>query len=202
MTFDRLSEARGGVYAELSIVLGTTEIRSGVDIGLKSDSGQSKLASGLKRLASAIPWKWLLQKACSLVLKRHREGEPLRILTVDTLIEPLTFQVNPLVFRNKPTVLFGDGGLGKSSLALLCAMLVSTGESIAGISALPGIPLYLDYEDSYDVHVRRMRAIAACHANMAKADVRYQACTEPLVNLTHTLLRRIQAEGITFAGVG
>lgn len=198
MTFDRLSEARGGVYAELSIVLGTTEIRSGVDIGLKSDSGQTKIASGLKPLAPSVPWKWLLQKACALVLKRHREGEPLRVLTVDTVIEPLTFQVNPLVFRNKPTVLFGDGGLGKSSLALLCAMLASTGESIAGISALPGIPLYLDYEDSYDVHVRRMRAIAASHVNVAKADVRYQACTEPLVNLTHTLSRRIQAEAINF----
>src|SRR6185295_13992128 len=157
MTFDRVSEARGGVYAELSIMLGTTEVRSGVDLGLKSDAGQSKLASGLKPLAPSVPWTWLLQKACALVLKRHREGEPLRILTVDTPIEPLTFQVNPLVFRGKPTVLFGDGGLGKSSLALLCAMLVSTGESIAGVSALPGLPLYLDYEDSYDVHVRRMR---------------------------------------------
>ena len=198
MTFDRLSEARGGVSAELSIVLRTTEILSGVDIGLKSDSGQSKLASGLKLVAAAVPWKWLLQKACALILKRHREGEPLRVLTVDTLIEPLTFQVNPLVFRGKPTVLFGDGGLGKSSLALLCAMLASTGDSIAGMSALPGIPLYLDYEDSYDVHVRRMQAIAACHPNVAKADVRYQACTEPLVNLTHTLLRRIQAEAISF----
>ena len=198
MTFDRLSEARGGVYAELSIVLGTTEIRSGVDIGLKSDSGQTKLASGLTPLASAIPWKWLLQKACAVVLKRHREGEPLRILTVDTPIEPLTFQINPLVFRGKPSVLFGDGGVGKSSLGLLCAMQVSVGETVAGISALPGIPLYLDYEDSYDVHVRRMQAIAADHPNVAKADVRYQACTEPLVNLTHTLLRRIQAEGISF----
>ncbi len=198
MTFDRLNEARGSVYAELSIMLGTTEIRSGVDLSLKSDSGQSKLADGLKPLAPSVPWKWLLQKACALVLKRHREGEPLRVLTIDTPIEPLTFQVNPLVFQNKPTVLFGDGGLGKSSLALLCAMLISTGESMAGISALPGIPLYLDYEDSYDVHVRRMRAIAACHSNVAKADVRYQACTEPLANLTHTLLRRIQAEGISF----
>jgi hypothetical protein len=149
-------------------MLGTTEIRSGIDLGLKSDSGQSKLASGLKPLASSVPWKWLLQKSCALVLKRHREGEPLRVLTVDTLIEPLTFQVNPLVFRNKPTVLFGDGGLGKSSLALLCAMLVSTGESIAGVSALPGIPLYLDYEDSYDVHVRRMRAIATGHSNVGE----------------------------------
>lgn len=198
MIFDRLSEARGGVTAEVTITLGATEVLSGVDVGLKSDTSQTKLAGSLKSLAPAIPWKLLLQRACSLVLKRHREGEPLRILTVETPIDPLTFQINPLVFRGKATVLFGDGGLGKSSLALLCAMCVSTGETVAGIAALPGIALYLDYEDSYDVHVRRMQAIAACHPTVTKADVRYQACTEPLSTLTHTLLRRIQTEGITF----
>ena len=197
MIFDRLSEARGGVMAEVTITLGATEALSGVDVGLKSDTSQTKLASSLKTLAPAIPWKLLLQRACSLVLKRYREGEPLRILTVNTPVEPLTFQINPLVFRGKATVLFGDGGLGKSSLALLCAMCVSTGETVAGIAALPGVALYLDYEDSYDVHVRRMQAIAACHPNVTKADVRYQACTEPLSTLTHTLLRRIQTEGIT-----
>jgi len=179
-------------------VLGGRELLSWVDIGLKSDIGQSKLASSLKELALAIPWKLLLQRACSLVLQRHREGEPLRILTVNTPVEPLTFQINPLVFRGKPTILFGDGGLGKSSLALLCAMLVSTGETVAGIAALLGTALYLDYEDSYDVHVRRMQAIAAVHPALARADVRYQACTESLAILTHTLLRRIQTEGITF----
>ena len=198
MIFDRLTDERSGVKAELSVVLGGTELLAGVDVGLKSDTGQTRLASSLKALAPAIPWKLLLQRACSLVLRRHREGEPLRILTVETPIEPLTFQINPLVFRGKATVLFGDGGLGKSSLALLCAMCVSTGEMVAGISALPGIALYLDYEDSSDVHVRRMQAIAACHPNVARADVRYQACTEPLTTLTHTLLRRIQTEGITF----
>jgi hypothetical protein len=198
MTFDRLTDARGGVSAEMTVVLGATELLAGVDLGLKSDTGQTKLASTLKALVPSLPWKLLLQRACSAVLKRHREGEPLRILTVNTPVEPLIFQINPLVFRGKPTVLFGDGGLGKSSLALLCAMLVSTGETVAGIAALPGIPLYLDYEDSYDVHVRRMQAIAACHPALTRADVRYQACTEPLANLTHTLLRRIQTEGITF----
>jgi hypothetical protein len=198
MSFDRLTDARGGVTAEITITLGATEVLSGVDVALKSDTSQTKLASSLKALTPTIPWKFLLQRACSVVLKRHRDGEPLRILTVETPIEPLTFQINPLVFRGKVTVLFGDGGLGKSSLALLCAMLVSTGETVAGIAALPGIPLYLDYEDSYDVHVRRMQAIAAYHPTVAKADVRYQACTEPLSTLTHTLLRRIQAEGITF----
>jgi hypothetical protein len=198
LTFDRLAEQRGGVTAEVTVVLGSTELLSGVDLGLKSDSGQTKLASSLKALAPSIPWKLLLQKSCSFVLNRYREGEPLRVLTVDTPVDPLTFQVNPLVFRGKPTVLFGDGGLGKSSLALLCAMLVSTGETVAGIAALRGVSLYLDYEDSYDVHVRRMQAIAASHPALAQADVRYQACTEPLANLTHMLLRRVQAEGITF----
>ena len=198
MTFDRLSDQRGGVSAELTVMLMATELLTGVDVGLKSDTGQTKLASSLKALAPAIPWKLLLQRACSAVLTRHREGEPLRNLTIETPIEPLIFQIQPIVFRGKPTVLFGDGGLGKSSLALLCAMCVSTGETVAGISALPGIALYLDYEDSYDVHVRRMQAIAACHSNVAKADVRYQSCTEPLTNLTPTLLRRIHAEGITF----
>lgn len=198
MIFDRLTDARGGVTAEVTITLGATDVLSGVDVALKSDTSQTKLASSLKALTPTIPWKLLLQRACSVVLKRHREGEPLRILTVNTPVEPLTFQINPLVFRGKPTVLFGDGGLGKSSLALLCAMCVSTGETVAGIAALPGIPLYLDYEDSYDVHVRRMQAIASDHPTVAKADVRYQACTEPLSTLTHTLLRRIQADGITF----
>jgi hypothetical protein len=198
ITFDRLSDERGGTKAELCITLGQTEILNGVDLGLKSDSGQTKLAQSLKSIAPTIPWKWLLQRACSLVLKRHREGEPLRVLTKDTAVEPLTFQVNPLVFAGKPTVLFGDGGLGKSSFALLCAMMASTGGMVAGLSAIKGRALILDYEDTHDVHVRRMQAIAAAHPALAGAEVRYQACTEPLANLTHPLLRQIQAEAITF----
>src|SRR4029077_952723 len=124
------------------------------------------------------------------VLRRHREGEPLRTLTIDTPIDSLTYQVNPFVFSQKPTVLFGDGGLGKSSLGLLCAMLVATGASVVGLSALPGMRLYLDYEDSYEVQVPRRRAIAPCHPVLARADVQYQACNEPLTTLAHTLLRR------------
>ncbi|MEO7859897.1 MAG: AAA family ATPase [Nitrospirales bacterium] len=197
LTFDRLQEQRG-IHAEISITLGKTVLLDSVSLGLQSDSAQTNLVKTVKEFSNEIPWKIILQRACTMVLRRYREGEPLRILTVDTRVEPLTFQINPLVFREKATVLFGDGGLGKSSLALFCGMLISTGETVAGLSALPGVALYLDYEDSYDVHVRRMQAIAAAHPALARANVLYQACTEPLASLTHTLLRRIQAEGITF----
>lgn len=57
MIFDRLTEARGGITAEVTITVGSTEVLSGVDVGLKSDSSQSKLAGSLKTLTHEIPWK-------------------------------------------------------------------------------------------------------------------------------------------------
>ena len=55
LTFDRLIDQRGGVSAEVTVVLGSTEILSGVDIGLKSDTGHTKLAASLRALAPTEP---------------------------------------------------------------------------------------------------------------------------------------------------
>src|SRR5262249_13618459 len=57
LLFDRLTDERGGVKAEVTVTLGATELLSGVDLGLKSDTGQTKLAGSLKALAATIPWK-------------------------------------------------------------------------------------------------------------------------------------------------
>jgi len=94
-------------------------------------------------------------------------------------------------------ILYGDGGLGKSSLGLLCALLILAGEPVAGIRALRGKPLFLDYEDSEAVHVRRIQAIAAAHPALGNEELPYQACCDPIWNLTPYLLRRIHAERIT-----
>lgn len=197
-TFDRLSEQRGGVSAEITVILGTTELVGVADLGLKSDTGHTKLASSLKQFAAAIPWKLLLQKACTLVLKHHRRGEPSRRLTSQTVVPPLRFSLNPFCHQHKPTILFADGGTGKSTLGLLCAMLVSVGGSVAGISALKGKPLYLDYEDDADTHARRMQAIQAGHPELLAAEVDYLRCTEAIPRMQHTLVRKIQEDQITF----
>ena len=198
IVFDRLTDARGGVSAEVSVVLGSTELLSGVDLGLKSDTGQKNLAGGLTKLTTQIPWKLLLQKACSLVLKRNRQGDASVLLTKDSHAEPLTYAVNPLVFRRKTTILYGDGGQGKSTFALLCAMLVSTGQSVAGIRAVPGRALFLDYEDDEDVHIHRLHALQAGHPALLPATVLYQRCVEPLTQLVHPLVRKLQVERISF----
>jgi hypothetical protein len=105
LIFDRLQDQRGGVGAELTITLGSTELLSGVDLGLKSDTGQTKLSTSLNKFTSTIPWKLILQRACSLVLCRYRTGAPTLLLTGDTPVEPLTYVVNPIAFKKKTTIM-------------------------------------------------------------------------------------------------
>lgn len=197
-TFDRLHEQRGAYHAELTVTLGETGLLDAVDVNLKSDAAQMKLATSLKTYSASIPWKVLLQKACALVMRRHRRGEPPVHLNKYSEMEPLTYAINPIVPRKKPAILFADGGKGKSTYALMLAMLVSTGQSVAGFSALPGKALFLDWEDDVDVHTRRLHAVRAGHPELDDAQVQYQRCCEPLTKLTHDLARTIQRDGITF----
>ena len=133
-----------------------------------------------------------------MVLQQHRRGEPPQQLTRSRIVEPLTYSINPFLFKRKTTIIYGDGGLGKSTFALFLGMCVSLGATVAGIAALKGKVLYLDYEDDADVHTRRLHAIMQGHPELNNAEVLYQRCTEPLPRLAHSLVRRIQAEGISF----
>jgi hypothetical protein len=198
LAFDRLNDQRGSVYAEVTITLGSTVLLEAVDLNLKNDRAQTTLANSLKDYGPSVPWKLLLQKACALVMRQKRLGRPSLILNRHSQVQPLTYAVNPLVFKHKPTILYGDGGLGKSTFALLVAMLVSTGQQIAGIGALKGRALFLDWEDDEVVHTRRLQAIIAGHPSLAEAQVDYQECDEPLLRMQHSLIRRIQADRISF----
>ncbi|NOT95735.1 MAG: AAA family ATPase, partial [Nitrospira sp.] len=194
-----ITRQQTGIFAEFTVLDGEKTLCEGHRVNLNGD--KVRVAKKLHEYDGRFKlpeWTLLIETAAVLVLRRYREGEPLLRLNASTPVEELSYQLNPLVFHRKTTILYGDGGLGKSSLAMLCGMLVSTGKSLAGLSAVPGRVLYVDYEDSWDVHVRRMRAIAACHHELKAADVAYQAHHEPIWNIVPMLLRRVQTEQITF----
>lgn len=197
IAFDRLNTKSGGIIAEVLITLGDSELRAGIDLNLKSDNAQARLAGSLQSLCNGVPLKILIPRACALVLKRYRQGAPLLRIDKHTRCEPLTFIVNPLVHKRKPTVLFADGGKGKSTLALLAALLVSTGGTIAGLSAVKGRALYLDWEDTEEVHTQRTHALQAGHPELIEGYVMYFRCTERLAQMVHELARTIQQEQIT-----
>ena len=194
-----ITRQQTGIFAEFTVLDGEKILCEGHRVNLNGDKSRvAKKVHEYDVRFKLAEWTMLIESTAVLVLRRYREGEPLRLLNASTPVEELSYQLSPLVFHRKTTILYGDGGLGKSSLALLCGMLVSTGGSLAGLSAVPGRVLFVDYEDSWDVHVRRMRAIAACHPQLKAADVRYQAHHEPLWNIVPMLLRRVQTEQITF----
>jgi hypothetical protein len=69
---------------------------------------------------------------------------------------------------------------------------------VAGLSAVRGRVLFLDYEDTLDVHARRRAAITTCHPNLKPAEIIYQTHHEPIWNVLPTLLRLVQIERIDF----
>ncbi|HWV44810.1 MAG TPA: AAA family ATPase, partial [Nitrospira sp.] len=200
--FDRLQEARGGVHAELQVNAGWKDDLLGItDISLKSESSREKIAKALKAHDQDTPWRPLLEQGCAKVLRHHRTGDPLVTISSETPIEPLTFALNPLVFDRKVSVLYSNGGQGKSTLALFLAMLSASGSSEAGFSALKGNSLYLDFEDDLSVHARRLHAIQNGHPALRSARVAYRRCVEPLHKFAPALLQQIHQEQIRFVVV-
>ncbi|MBX3325170.1 MAG: AAA family ATPase [Nitrospira sp.] len=194
-----LSRQSQGIVAEFTVLDGDKTLCEGARVNLNGD--KSRIAKKVHEYDGRLKlpdWTRLIEATAVLVLRRFREGEPPHRLNAETPIETLSYQLNPLVFSRKVTILYGDGGLGKSSLALLMGMLVSTGETVAGLSAVRGRVLFLDYEDTLDVHARRREAIATCHPALKSAELIYQTHHEPIWNILPILLRLVQLERIDF----
>jgi hypothetical protein len=195
LTFDRLSEQRGGVTAELTITRGQTELLGETDISLKSDSSRDKIAKTLKGLASEVPWKRLLERACTVVLKRHREGEPVIILEpADSVHVP--FVVNPLVYRNHPSLWYATGENLKSYLALYVALLTCHGAHQNGLAALAGPVLYLDWELDAETVGGRLKALQAGHPELSAYVPYCRRCEYPLHQEAHRIAREVAEKGV------
>lgn len=194
-----ITRQAASVYAEFTVIDGDKTLCEGQRVNLNGD--KSRLTKKVHEYDGRLKlpdWARLIDSTSALVLRRYREGEPPYRLNADTPVEDLSYQVNPLVHPRKVTILYGDGGLGKSSVALFIGMLVAAGESAAGLRAVRGRVLFLDYEDTLDVHARRRRAIAECHPALRAAELIYQAHHEPIWNILPALLRLVQLERIDF----
>ncbi|TKB72533.1 MAG: DUF3854 domain-containing protein [Nitrospira sp.] len=186
ITFERLTDARDSVYAEVAIVIGATEILSGCKLGLQSDSGQGKLAGSLKAVAVSVPWKILLQRACSLVLKHHRQGEPI-ITLIPSASATVPFLLNPIIYQGHQTLIYAPGGSCKSYLALFFALVACHGGCHAGVAGLKVSVLYLDWELNAETLGGRLKALQAGHPEFSRHTPFYRRCELPLHQEAHTI---------------
>jgi len=102
----------------------------------------------LERVSDRADWRQRLTQATILVLERHRRGAPVVALGSMDSPSPPVEQIPGLTWFGVPILIYGEGGIGKSSLCLALASAIHTGRSIGGMAARQSNVLYLDWEAS------------------------------------------------------
>jgi hypothetical protein len=150
---------------------------------------------------SYYAWEELINRTCTLVLNRHRQGEPLVVLSDYTASsDEIVYHINPIVQVGQPTLLSGEGESGKSLLATYLGLLVTSGHSHPFSVATPktGRVLYLDYEADQDEVERRLRRLAAGLGIPKPPGFFYRRMAAPLASELEPVQRIVTNENIDF----
>lgn len=132
-------------------------------LNLDSARSRATLLPELKKRIPDVPWADVLETVCVRTEEEYRAGAPTINLAIEEAQGEMTYLVKPLLSENSVTIFFGDGGVGKSWLAMMLALAVQTGGKLPGGMLLKGAPrnvMYLDWESQRRWQVLRMGALA------------------------------------------
>ena len=203
----RLYQAnRGEVYGEIAVqyrsdmpwdgrhvwrhIVGSrfqlTSVRSRVDIAKQCESE-----------VSDVPWRQLIEETSINVLARYRRGADVLDLSEWTPPKnsPTGFRLTPLLAEGLPNMIFGDGGVGKSMVALWLSTMVTEGMQ-EPFECSPGNVLYLDWEMEADEAHGRLRRISEGMELPTPPRIFYRRCAGRLVDDVEWLAETVQSKGI------
>lgn len=165
ITLDRLTEAKDGITAEItaSVNLGATPgLLHYARLNLLSTQTRATVAKALSGRLDTVDWGAALEQVCLMTVSRYRTGEPVIDLREVNLEQANRWRIRPFVEDDAATILFADGGVGKSLFALALGVTQATGRSVLGeLIGDPGPVLYLDWEADEVTHAERLAAICA-----------------------------------------
>jgi DNA-binding transcriptional ArsR family regulator len=182
-------------YAELSFYLknGSAEqLLHTTRVNLLATPTMNSLAKRLNEGASAIPWTEVLTYVTGKTIQIARRGEPVKEIWAseeDTL--NAIYLLEPLLYLNHPTVIFGDYGSLKSLFALAIGYIVQLPYSDNNLGLITPkestICLYLDYEDDPLNFRKRWSAIEKGFGIEAAMPILYRRMTTPLADSVESL---------------
>ena len=200
LDYDLLRQERSGdVTGEVTVRLEAPGLRDHLHqarVTLTGTRSRAELANQLAKRLAGPDWPGIVEASSILVLRAYRAGAP-AILLRDA-VEPIGARelVPPLVLADLPVVINGDGGTGKSMLALALGVMVQTGQPIiTGLEtrARRNVAL-LDWEMSPWEHRERLRAITG----EPMPDLVYVPCLRPLREEVDRLRRIARDRGIGY----
>ncbi len=159
----RLDRRTGEVTAELTATAGSNgsaELLHRTRLNLLSTRSREEVVRRLQQRRPGPDWALLMEAACWKVIEAQRRGRPAVLLRDVTEPPAAGWLIPPILSAADPAILFGDGGRGKSYLALALAASVHSGRALAGLEVRQPIRIaYLDWEWSEWPHYRRLRAL-------------------------------------------
>jgi hypothetical protein len=88
-----------------------------------STASRTQLEKVLVSLQKA-DWKTILQEMCSHTIDFLRKGEPVELINTEQTYEPPQYLLYPIILKNEPNIIFGEGESAKSLLAELFAICI------------------------------------------------------------------------------
>lgn len=198
----QVSRSRGELVAELTVSCAMPAIASQTGhifrgrFNLSSPTTRGTMA---KHLASrtngvGIDWPEMLELFCMAVLTAESEGQPFVRVGRQPARIAERYLVEPLLPLGKTTILFGDGGVGKSYLAVGMAVSVETGtEIVPGFRPVRMPVLYLDWESDYADLDERVKAVCV-GADIEPIEITYRRCIGPLRSQLEAVAQRVAAD--------
>lgn len=164
ITLDRIHEARSGILTAEIEVRCSRDIDNALvhhaQMNLVSTQTRTSVVRALDARTPDIDWGAALEMVCHLALRQWREGEPVLDLRCVSPREGSRFLLPPFVEYGGPTILFAEGGTGKSLFGLAIAASIASGEQLLGIAPTRReAALYLDWESDAETHADRLRAL-------------------------------------------
>ena len=150
-------------------------------------TAKKRMAKVLTDLYPPITWTTIIDKTAELVIEKHRQGEPVIQLKDLPPREGLRYRLAPLLLENKPTILYGLGGKGKSLIAQYLACLVSEGYPVGSLQPEPGPVLYLDYEDDADSLADQLSGIHKGLGIEEGSNIHYRRMGQPLASTIESI---------------
>jgi hypothetical protein len=184
MSIDRLVQQRGELLGELTVERAP---EGHVFIGrfnLSSIGMRRQTAEYLSKRTNNVSWSDALEDFCLFVLRAEREGSPFELLGREIPDQEVKFMLWPLLPDKRATVIFGEGGVGKSTLATAAAVMVASGQvTVPGWRVdTSGPVLVIDWEadrPEWDSHVA---AVSRGIGIAPPKNIHYRAGAGPLTD--------------------
>lgn len=197
---DRITEHRDTLTAEFTVYSNrqpSPGLLHSAQLNIMSTQTRRSLVSTLAEREPDLDWGAVVEAACFLVRETYRNGEPTIDMRTYTPSGRSRWLVEPFLEHGGPTVLFGDGDVGKSFVAIAIAVTAATGVPVLGQVAGESVPvLYSDHENDADTFHERLSAVCAGAGIRELPRVFYRRAIASLRESASALRREIADLGI------